>query len=462
MERTLEYYQLGLLMLRERLPFLAHVDDTGVLVGGYLVLAVVAYLSAWMFVKQKRPDALDRRALFDSQTRIRELSVEIQHLRAEQPTAEQLGELDELRRRCDEQSEALRSLQAAAVDPTLVDEKQAEIERLQREHAARLTAIGHDRKTESQQRTDEIARLKREIREKEELIASLRAERDALREKLSERSGNRHELDAKYTELTAKHDRLVQVIADQKSQMAAVVIREENAETAALHRRSAVRSASTERDDPNATLTGERKSAGRESKLPLPKAPAAKWTAAELEDLAAARAELRRVEAERDQVRRQLHAANLELESLREQLREANALKAKLDQKEQQMAEMLQMIKDKDQRLAKVADMQEDMFETDAKRVRAETKAVDLQESLRRTEEEQQKLRNQWYHDERRLNAKIRSLEEIIDQFRAAHPQTLFGKPLGASSPTFGTRDYSDAPDGRDVPDLWSPFNNKQ
>ncbi|KAI6239721.1 hypothetical protein M3Y99_00538000 [Aphelenchoides fujianensis] len=461
MEGMLEYFQLGLLMLRERLPFLAHVDDTGVLVGGYLLLAFVAYLSAWMFVKQKRPDALDRRALFDSQTRIRELSVEIQHLRAEHPTAEQLGELDELRRCCDEQAEALRSLQAAAVDPALVDEKQAEIERLQREHAARLTALGHDRKTESQQRTEEIARLKREIREKEELIASLRAERDALREKLSERSGNRLELDAKYTELTAKHDRLVQVIADQKSQMAAVVIREENAETAALHRRSAVRSASTEREDPNATLV-ERKSASRESKLPLPKAPASKWTASELEDLAAARAEFRCVVAERDQVRRQLHAANLELESLREQLREANALKAKLDQKEQQMAEMLQMIKDKDQRLAKVADMQEDMFETDAKRVRAETKAADLQESLRRTEEEQQKLRNQWYHDERRLNAKIRSLEEIIDQFRAAHPQSLFGKPLGASSPTFGTRDYSDAPDGRDVPDLWSPFNNKQ
>ncbi|KAI6180219.1 hypothetical protein M3Y98_00696100 [Aphelenchoides besseyi] len=344
--------------LRSQLPFLDMLDDTGIVVSTYFIVAICTWLVSFLLNDQKSADALDKRTLYESQTRCKELQCEIEQLQRERQTPQQLAEIKALRSEHAKQQTMIQQLRAQLIDPHTLKAKDDQIRELEK----RLRDVGT------------------ELTQKNEIWSPIKKRRPKKRKATEAR----RTVPGGWSEVGAGLDNIDE--------------------------------------------------------------PSKKWSKAEIEELAAARGELRRVEAERDQLKHDLQKAESELENLRERARETQQLRAKLEQRDEQVAEMLQMIKEKDQKLTDSAGLREEVYRLDALRERNETTAKDLEKRLQRAEETEQKLRNKWFHDERAMNARIRTLEETIDKLRSFDP-------LNASSPcNFAvTQDV--------VPDLWSPFN---
>uniref|UniRef100_A0A7E4WCM2 WH1 domain-containing protein n=1 Tax=Panagrellus redivivus TaxID=6233 RepID=A0A7E4WCM2_PANRE len=69
--------------IRSSLPYpISHFDDTGVFVLLNLLLAILVYVIIWLSADARRPDVLDRRALHDALSRIKEQENHIQQLQA--------------------------------------------------------------------------------------------------------------------------------------------------------------------------------------------------------------------------------------------------------------------------------------------------------------------------------------------------------------------------------------------
>ncbi|KAI6204458.1 hypothetical protein M3Y94_00676600 [Aphelenchoides besseyi] len=385
--------------LRSQLPFLDMLDDTGIVVSTYFVVAICTWLVSFLLNDQKSADALDKRTLYETQTRCKELQCEIEKLQRERQTPQQLAEIDALRNEHAKQQTMIKELHAKITDPNILKAKDDHIQELEKR----------------------LRNADAKLTQKDEIIEKLEKEKRELANQLDEQKTRFVDEERKYADLQAKHNQLLQLIADQKTSP-----KEEESDGSAS----------------NGSGGWSEVGAG----LDNIDEPSKKWSKAEIEELAAARGELRRVEAERDQLKRDLQKAESELENLRERARETQQLRAKLEQRDEQVAEMLQMIKEKDQKLTDSAGLREEVYRLDALRERNETAAKDLEKRLQRAEETEQKLRNKWFHDERAMNARIRTLEETIDKLRSFDP-------LNASSPC----NFAVAQDV--VPDLWSPFN---
>lgn len=134
--------------VRSQVPFFSALDNTGVIVITYLVVALSIYAISWLlsdasqFIYRtlhfytcqlaEKSEAFDRRLLFDAQTRIKELSVECERLRQNVQTPTQIASFEHLKQRVAEQEALIQRLREQAIDPGLITQKEDTIARLQR------------------------------------------------------------------------------------------------------------------------------------------------------------------------------------------------------------------------------------------------------------------------------------------------------------------------------------------
>jgi hypothetical protein len=88
---------------RSFMPYpLSDFDDTGAFVFVFFIAAIFVYLITWLFSDSGRPDVLDRRALHDALSKIKEQEVQIEHFKknASDPavTAQYVKEIERLRK----------------------------------------------------------------------------------------------------------------------------------------------------------------------------------------------------------------------------------------------------------------------------------------------------------------------------------------------------------------------------
>ena len=170
--------------IRAQSTLLSAIDNTGIIVITYLALAASIYAFNWLlsdtseylsiisvfyptFLFAEKPEAFDRRQLFDAQTRIKELSIECQKLRHNAPAPTQLAQLEDQHRALQEKDQLIRRLREQAIDPALLDQKDETIARLQRASEIQAASAEEARKTLLIQHQEALERLKVQIAEKE-------------------------------------------------------------------------------------------------------------------------------------------------------------------------------------------------------------------------------------------------------------------------------------------------------
>lgn len=116
---------------------------------------------------------MDRRALFDTKTKLKEQEVEIAQLRKNMPNrAEQeqiMRNCQELQSQLYEEQQTVQSLRSQLIDPEILIEKDQTITRLESEKKNELAEVKREKDSETAKLRAEIESLNREVRTKQKM-----------------------------------------------------------------------------------------------------------------------------------------------------------------------------------------------------------------------------------------------------------------------------------------------------
>jgi len=469
--------------VRSTVPALSFLDDTGFILLGYLAAWIVIYLIGLVLKDSKAPDALDRRCLFDARTKLKEQELEIAKLRKNMPNLADQEQFQrnyqDIQQKLQDEQRLTSSLRAKIIDPKVIEEKDKMIATLQNQKQNEIAQLKQEKDLGLSQLRTEIETLHADVQNKQKTINELANENEELKDAVQMHKENAEDLQQKY-------DGVLVMLSENKSRHV-----EESAESdgsAASGGWSNVGNdldldaevASDKKDD-DETIEGGKP---QTSKTKQPKNDA--WTADELKELAKAKADLRKLEAERDQLSLKLQAGqsekgvyeerisslNKEVETLRTELKEKKTHADKREEEasgqREQLNKLLEMINEKDQKIGRaeaeqgqlkdtVRHLETEVHKFEIMKQQSDQKIKELEDRIDKADELKSKLQSRWYHDERNYTAKIRTLEENITKLESSLKTVNASfDPPNAASP-MSERDYPGGVD--DVPDLWSPYN---
>jgi len=208
-------------------------------------------------------------------------------------------------------------------------------------------------------------------------------------------------------------------------------------------------------------------------------------TRSDLLEIARLKSELRRTETDRDSLRISLDNERKEKESLAQRLdqlredltekrKEVERREAERHELQSQCNKLLHMVDERDRKVehseeerdrlrAKIAQVESDLRSVEDERREATHKMRELEQSLRKAEELNGKLENKLFHEDRRLAAKIRLLEEQLAKAQSAAAAAAVNSSavLGDINLSGNSSDREFAPrvganDVRELPNLWS------
>jgi uncharacterized protein (DUF3084 family) len=532
---------------RSFMPYpLSDFDDTGAFVFVFFIAATFVYLITWLFSDSGRPDVLDRRALHDALTKIKEQEVQIEQLKrnASDPaaTAQYGKEIERLRKEKSEIENRLNAMGQA------FQQRESECQEAQQEQK-RLQSENHQLSTEKAELQNKFDNA---FNEKEDLVKELSLVRSQLSEanerqsnSVSENQQNRkiidgleseiNELQSKNSSFQIELDTLstkCQQLENQNENLKRSesgcmdLIRELEEKLKALEASSRVKKnggvdeggsgesnasngwsdmdigdleateetkeASTEVESPKekpsksvkvATLGKKNKAAAAKEKDSSPEqqrkesvTEKTRASSIDIYEVVNLKSELRKLESEREDVKRELaneqrnrEAVEQHLDQLKKTLTEKKAdleqtakdkdyFRTQSETLSQRVAEYTQKIERLQEDREKVFVLEKDVLILTKEKEEAHLRIKDLEKAVRKAEEQSTKLETRYFHEERRLKDHIYKLEE---QLTKAKISTIVLENAGSGNSS--DKDYLMANRNNiDVPSLWSDLDGPE
>jgi hypothetical protein len=179
---------------RASVPALSFLDDTGIILLGYLIAWAVIHLVGLLLSDSSKhvylttfilflesPDALDRRAFFDTRTKLKEKELEIENMRKLIPDENEQDQLlrnyQALQQRLYDEQQTVQSLCEQLIDPEILAEKDRTIAALETSKRDELAEKDRAIAALETSKRDELAQLKQA---KDAEVSKLRSEVDKL------------------------------------------------------------------------------------------------------------------------------------------------------------------------------------------------------------------------------------------------------------------------------------------
>uniref|UniRef100_A0A914Y8K0 Uncharacterized protein n=1 Tax=Panagrolaimus superbus TaxID=310955 RepID=A0A914Y8K0_9BILA len=538
---------------RSFMPYpLSEFDDTGAFVFVFFIISTIMYIISWLFSDSGRPDVLDRRALHDSLTKIKEQEVQIEQLKrnASDPavTAQYGKEIERLRKEKSEIENRLHAMgQAIEQRESESHEAHQEQKRLQNENhqlvadkaelqnkfdnvftenqdlAKELSLVrsqlaeANERQSnsvaENQENRRLINKLESDINELQSKNSSLQIELDTLTTKCEQLERQNENLkmsesgcmdlireleeklktsDAKITKMFKK-DGIDETGSGESNASngwsdmemgdleASEDVKEEEAK--ATTESEAIKPAKPTKPVKVVTL-GKKDSKATKEKEPSPEqlrkasiSGKARASSIDIYEVVNLKSELRRLEAEREDLKRELENEQRNRESVNDQLdqlkktlaekksdleqtaKDKDYFRTQTETLSQRVAEYTQKIERLQEDREKVFVLEKDILVLSKEKEEAYSKIKDLEKAVRKAEEQSTKLETRYFHEERRLKEQMYKLEE---QLTKAKISTIALENAGSGNSSDRGDFLLANRNNVDVPSLWSDLDGPE
>ncbi|KAE9555578.1 hypothetical protein FO519_001249 [Halicephalobus sp. NKZ332] len=458
-------------------------DDTGIFVLLFFLFTFVLYIFNWLFQDGGKKDILDRRALHDALTRVKEQQVQIDQLKKNsadpQTMAQYTGQIEKLRNDCmhlkqenDKLNYAIQQKQAEYTEiaqeksrfqsdfqqvstekaglqrelENLVQEKNEIYDELKmvKEQLEKVNKNQADSISEIQVLTKEKDELEESLHEKESEVSKLKANLDNANQKINDLEGqleSRKKTEEEYIEiideLQKKLTNAQQKPNVNKNKVESVGSGESNASNGwsdmDLGDLDVPEEKNVEEEQlskkPVKVATLGKKNKKEKEPSPEQERKISTTKGSDFMELVNLRKELKCMEVERDELKRELHSEKkmkelieFEIDQLKKNLTEKKSdlerttadkdyFRTQSEALQQKLEEASYKIEKLQQDKEKMFDLEKEIIRLSGERSEASIRIKDLEKQLNRAEDDNKKIELRFFTEQRRLQNHILNLE---------------------------------------------------